>query len=141
MIFLLKNWKLLLSGIGILSILGGFLYFKHLINENESLRNSSRQNMEAYVKCYQNQKLIAEKDDAWQKKLAHTNARNADLVKRLSNNATVCVSPGVSYADSTGNEISGQVGIEARTIIDEASACDRNTDQLIELINFIKETR
>jgi hypothetical protein len=133
-------FRLSLCGVGLLTVLGGYIYIQSIVHDNEVLKKESRQNLKAYVACAQNQKHITEKENEWQKKLASTNDRVLDLSKRLRDNATVCVSPspGGTYAAASGNELPSQVGISARTIIEEAAACDRNTQQLITLQEFLR---
>lgn len=125
-----RNWRLVLGGIGLLSILGGFLYVKHLIHQNAALKQSSRQNMEAYVKCYktQEQQRIVSNE-------FHTKTNN--LRKQLANAQRLrpqCIlpkpSPGHSPAPATG-ELSGGNGVSTAYLIDFAGRCEETRLKLL----------
>ena len=142
MVWALENWKLILTFI----LTVGLGFFLHTVDvdriEAQNRLELTAQKSADEQQCTKDKQITSEVSNGYQIKIAALNLRHAADTKRLRVNKTcaiVAISSGGDHAAAGTNGLPRSVGIEAGDIIDDAAACDRNTQQLISCQEFIKK--
>jgi len=137
-------WKIAAIAVLALGIFLAWGRYTDVVDDRDRYRAERDQVRADYKLCKDDQKLTEEVANDYESKNADLVRARDDLLKRLRRSADTCVPVALAAckcnAASAGNGFPEAVGVEAATIVDEAAACDENTNKLIVLQDFIKRT-
>lgn len=126
----LSNWRLILGGLGVLAVLGGFLYIRHAVIQNGELKTELK---EAYIQleeCQQVHKLEEEVSNEFQDKNARLR-KQLNSLKRVQSCVPVSQTPEGSGGTATGKELSGRDGLGTEFLYDFAGRCEETRLKLL----------
>ena len=125
----------------IAALVCGWFHLQNVKDDRDRYKRERNEARQQVIDLDEENQQAYEVADALEKETASIRSRNSDLMRRLRNGATVCVSKGEATgsgnAAAGGSSLSSVVGIEAGTLVEKFTACDINTERLIAAQQYI----
>lgn len=120
---LLTNWRIILFGLSILSLIGTVTYIKYLNGRIDTLKVQKEQAQTERDSCFKNFKTNTEVSNVYQKNLSSLRSQ-LNKLKRVQPNCILPQTSGRSNATSPGAELSSRNGVSADWLYDFAGRAE-----------------
>lgn len=123
-------------------IVCGYFHLANVKDDRDRYKRERNEARQQVIDLDEENQLAYEVADELEKETASVRAASNSLMRRLRDNATVCVTKGETTgsgdAAAGGQVLSGVVGIQAVELVQKFTACDINTERLIAAQAYIR---